>query len=169
MRNSLRRIAAGLLASIAVTGALVVSSVAPASADFYGDWHYLRNEETGYCLATDWSTQVYSWGGCNDANQQWRAIQIYPNDPWYGTYVLQNKVTGRCLQQVDYEHVVTAPCSGVSVSFRWYGTPGDLYSGGWPFNLKSFNTGGWLSTDFNGTVLLYNGMNADNRQTWYWY
>ncbi|GGM27768.1 hypothetical protein ACFFX1_11800 [Dactylosporangium sucinum] len=152
MRSLLRRITAGLLASIAVTGALVVASVAPASADTFGSWRYLRNGATDYCLATDWSTSVYTWSGCNGA-QRWREVYV---DGFPNTWMLQNEVTGRCLRQVDYFHVVSAVCNGGLIDFYWFGT---VY-------IHSANTFGVLVSDYSGAVSLFNDSPPANQ---YWY
>ncbi|MFC5923314.1 hypothetical protein [Micromonospora vulcania] len=153
LRRRLRRIAAGLLASIAAAGALAVSSAAPASADTYTPWGYLVNWATKQCLATDFSTSVYTFTGCNGP-QKWRQqfLDAYPGD-----YMLQNEATGRCLKQVDYYRVVSASCNGAVVEFRWYSYDGFI---------RSANTQGLLVTDFTRKVSLYNGNTWPDNQWW---
>ncbi|MEU0550068.1 hypothetical protein [Micromonospora sp. NPDC005979] len=153
LKRRLRRIAAGLLASIAVAGTLVVSSAAPASADHYTSWTYVRNAATLDCLATDWSTRVYTFTGC-DGPQRWRLqfLDAYP-----GTLMLQNEATLRCLKQVDFYRVVSASCDGSIIEFRWR-SRGEFIS--------SANTGGLLVTDFTRKVSLYNSDSWPSNQTW---
>jgi len=149
----LRRVAAGLLASIAATGALVVSPAMPASADYDSSWAYIWNGATGYCLATDWSSNVYTWAGC-DGPQLWRWHYL---DAYPGTAMLQNEATGRCLKQEDFVHVISASCDGSIAEFRWKAS-NDGY-------IWSTNTGGYLTTDYTGSVTLYNATPPSNQ---YW-
>ncbi|MEU4399287.1 hypothetical protein [Micromonospora orduensis] len=155
MKRRLRRIAAGLLASVAAAGALVVSSAAPASADTYTAWNYFTNAATHQCLATDFSTSVYTFAGCNGP-QRWRAqnLAAYP-----GTFMLQNEATGRCLKQVTISRVVSASCDGSIIEFRWRVSSGFIWSD---------NTLGWLVTDYSQRVYLYNGTTPPGDQWWGW-
>ncbi|MEU0546162.1 hypothetical protein [Micromonospora sp. NPDC005979] len=157
MKPRLRRIAAGLLATIAAAGSLVVSSAAPASADTYTSWRYLFNYATKHCLATDFSTSVYTFTGC-DGPQRWRQQKL---DAYPGTFMLQNEATGRCLKQQDFYRVISGSCDGSKVEFRWEAS--SEYSWVW-----SANTYGLLVTDFTHKVSLYNSATAPTNQGWFW-
>ncbi|MFD7658618.1 hypothetical protein ACFV4N_31980 [Actinosynnema sp. NPDC059797] len=152
----LRRTAVRLVAAVVVFVATVVAGSGQAWADSYGPLRYLRNHATNWCLATDWSQGVYSWGGCNGP-QRWQFgfLDAYP-----GTALLKNEATGRCLKQVDFTTVLSAPCDGSVVEFRWVAYDGFIWS---------VNTGGHLVTDWSGKVSLHNDTNTlPANQWWYW-
>lgn len=142
-----------MLASVAAAGALVVSSAAPASADAYTSWTYLRNAATLDCLATDWSTRVYTFTGCNGP-QRW---QLQFLDAYPGSFLLRNEATGRCLKQVTISRVISASCDGSIIEFRWQSTSEFIWSA---------NTGGLLVTDFTRKVSLYNADYWPSDQSW---
>lgn len=111
--NHLRRFAIMIVAVVAAS----VSIVAPARADTWGGWYFLRNSHTANCLATDYSAAVYTFPGCN-VGQLWRFQYL---DAYPGWAVIWNQVTSRCLMASSHPQVVSSgACDGSRAEFRWH-------------------------------------------------
>jgi hypothetical protein len=119
-----------------------VSIVAPARADTWGGWYFLKNSHTANCLATDYSAAVYTFPGCN-VGQRWQFQYL---DAYPGWAVIWNQVTSRCLMASNHPQVVSSgACDGSRAEFRWHW----YYS-----NLQNAKTNTFLHNAGATTVIL---------------
>ncbi|MBG0564793.1 hypothetical protein [Actinoplanes aureus] len=155
LRHRTRRLAAQIVAMVAASAGVVTAGAAPAHADTWSGWWYLKSGYVGSCMATDYSTNVYVFTGCNGPQRwQFQYLDAYP-----GYAVIKNEATKYCLMQFDYFRVVSSPaCDGANAGFRWR-----WYNSN---NLQSANTGGFLRIVPGSSVVGLNGY-PDTRSLWF--
>ncbi|WP_106126257.1 hypothetical protein [Pseudosporangium ferrugineum] len=128
------------MALVAAIG-LVLAAAVPAHADSYSSFRYLLSGTNNQCMATDWSTRVYTYDACTGP-QRWRYgfLDAYP-----GQVIIRNEATGLCVMQFDFTRVISAACDGSNAGHRWiFDNRG----------FRSANTGGYLGVNSSGTVRL---------------
>jgi hypothetical protein len=155
LRRRLRRLGTAMAAVVAASGTIVAVTAGPAHADSWFGPVYIYLDDSGRCLASDFSSRVYTYPSC-DGPQTWTLQGLAAYD---GMYVLWNDATKRCLMQFDFTRVITSKdCNGADPSFRWRHD--------YPYHLQNARTGRYLAGDESGGDRVWL-TNVGIIQSWY--
>jgi hypothetical protein len=154
--RTLHRLVSGVAALVFATAAAVCATAAPAHADRWEGWYYLRNVDTRWCLAADHNANVSSFHPCGGP-QRWEFQHL---DAYPGEVLIKNEATKQCLMQFDFTRVVTTSCTGHLADRRW-----KVHRGGY---IYSVNTDRYLTDHAIDPAVYLSPWNDGIRQRWNW-
>lgn len=162
MRRSLRigthgqRLGISILAVLVFAVLAIGSGAKPASA--YGNTLWvLRNYQTGLCLASNSSGQVYTEGCSGGSSEEW---QVAPTPSSSPNLAIQSTQTGLWLDSNSSGSLYTLPGNG-GRNQAWY-----LFSpDGASYSFQDVATGLWLDSNYSGAAYTSPG-NGGLYQRW---
>ena len=150
-----RRLGIAILAVLGVAGLVIGSGAKPASA---GTYAFLQNYQTGLCLASNGSGQVYT-ESCNyGASEEWLVGPTASSTP---NQALQSVASGLWLDSNSSGSLYTSPGNGGAYQSWVVLYPNDDGK----FAFQDVATGRWLDSNYAGNAYTSPG-NGGTYQSW---